>query len=149
MKTKIKKTKKKIKKEKVNGRRGPGRPKGSKNKVTVNNIVKRGPGRPKALRKLSTECDNYLAPKSFKFIGYCNKCNTIISSNDLESKFIWICPCCNKRARTSKLKEVSKIQPIEVMSQRQYLKETNIKMSDNISFQIPEIDISELKPLDI
>ena len=144
MKTKIKKIKKK-----VNGRRGPGRPKGSKNKVKVESGIKRGPGRPKALRKLSTECENYQTPKSFKFLGYCNKCKAMVSSNDLESKFIWKCPCCGKKARTSQLKVDNQKTPTEAMSQHQYLNETNIRVGDDVSVYVPCIDMSELKPLDI
>jgi len=148
MKTKKIKKMKKTKKIRVNGR-GPGRPKGSKNKVKVESVIKRGPGRPKALRKLSTECKNYQTPKSFKFLGYCNKCRTMVSSNDLESKFIWKCPCCGKKARTSQLKIDNKKMPIEFMSQHQYLNETNIKVGDDASVYVPCIDMSGLKPLDI
>jgi len=48
--------------------------------------------------------DDYKEPKSFKMLGYC-RChnNTTICTKDLVSKFIYICPACNKRARINKL----------------------------------------------
>lgn len=40
--------------------------------------------------------------KTFKYFGFC-KCGCQICSGDLESKFIYICPGCGKRARKGKL----------------------------------------------
>ena len=117
-------------------------------KNVKNDKVKKVLGGVKSLRKLSTECKDYQIPKSFKFLGYCNKCKAMISSNDLESKFIWKCPCCGKKARTNRLKTDKKI-PIESMSQHRYLNETNISVGNDISVYVPSIDMSELKPLDI
>ena len=59
--------------------------------------------------------------KTFKFIGYC-KCGCQVGSQDLESKFIYRCPGCSKRARTKKLsREKVGERPV---SRRDYMEAT-------------------------
>jgi hypothetical protein len=49
--------------------------------------------------------EGYKMPKSYKFLGYCTCENKImISSKDLISKTIYICPLCNIRQKISLLK---------------------------------------------
>lgn len=84
-----------------------GRPKGSKNKSTLlkeaaEKLVKKDEAPPKP------------PPKAFKYLGYC-KCGSMIGSTDLETKFVYICPHCNLRARTNSLK---KKQDSEVYSSK-------------------------------
>jgi len=80
-------------------------------KVPAKTPKKRGrpPGTgKKPLTVLSTECDDdYIAPKTYKFLGFCSKrtCNTMIMPLDLASKLIYVCPVCGKRERISKLKK--------------------------------------------
>jgi len=92
------------------------RPKGSLNKKTIKKIEKlkkvevkkyKKRGRPKGSKKVPVEKVVYdmSKVKRFKFLGYC-KCHTLISNNELVSKFIYVCPGCGKRNRLKKLSKV-------------------------------------------
>lgn len=111
---------KKIKKER-------GRPKGSKTKIKkpkkIKEIKKLKRGRPKKLKdsKSFTELPEIPIPKAYKFIGYCSKCYTMISSNDLISKLIYICVSCGKRAHIKILKN-KKLDSNKFQSKKDYLK---------------------------
>jgi len=70
-------------------KRKHGRPKGSKNKV----------------KKVEEKPLSNAPPKSYKFLGYCPKCFCIITSNDLETKFIYKCVRCANRDRVKSLKD--------------------------------------------
>ena len=105
-------------------KRGRGRPPGSKNKVkrviksskSTGNGNGKKRGRPKKAytesnvkRSPSWLPDDYKAPKAFKIIGYCScKERPFICTKDLISKFVYVCPICEKRARTNKLKASGK-----------------------------------------
>lgn len=59
--------------------------------------------------------------KTFKFMGYC-KCGCLIGKSDLETKFIYVCPNCGKRARVSKLvKQKDKV----ILSRKEYMETIN------------------------
>jgi hypothetical protein len=79
-----------------------GRPKGSKNKK----------------KKPSTESE-YKPPKAYRFLGLCPKCKGMIGTLDLVSKFIFVCPYCEKRARLNKLKADKPVE--EKVSKKEYL----------------------------
>jgi hypothetical protein len=100
-----------------------GRPSGSVNskkgikKVKVSKTKKRR-GRPKNIVAAKEEA--VLIPtKKSSFIGYCNRCFTIISSLDLESPQIFNCLSCGKRANINKLKKEVKREKYE--SKKEYL----------------------------
>jgi DNA-directed RNA polymerase subunit M/transcription elongation factor TFIIS len=86
-----------------------GRPGGSKNKGTGT--------------KLSTECDDYVPPKSYKFLGYCPKagCGSMIGTNDLISKMVFVCPACDNKDKISKLKSKLKNIVEKSKSKKEYL----------------------------
>jgi len=46
--------------------------------------------------------DDYEPPNKKKFLGYC-KCGNMITTGDLESKCIFICPSCKNRATKGRL----------------------------------------------
>lgn len=110
-----------------------GRPVGSKNKGPAKernpkSLKKRG--RPPKVKevKASTECDDYddyVPPKSYKFLGYCPKkgCMTIVSEQDLASKQIFVCIKCGKRDKISKL---IKERPVKTMSKKAFLQDSNM-----------------------
>ena len=50
-----------------------------------------------------------LSSRTGKTLGYCPKCASMVCTYDLETKFIYICGGCGKRARTKTLKEESAI----------------------------------------
>ena len=104
-----------------------GRPKGSKNKFKVKvstermekKVVKKL-GRPRKVvkdivKKVAKKgkskkySQNHFEEvdmsnvKTFKFLGYCPDCNSLLCTNDLEmgKKTIFICYRCNKRGRTN------------------------------------------------
>jgi len=107
---KVKKPKKikKIKKKKL------GRPKGSKKvkKTTVSKMPKKR-GRPSGSRNKNSSLallnkPEHELPKAYRLMGYCSKCNLMVGSHDLVSKFIYVCSGCNKRASIKTLKDKRK-----------------------------------------
>lgn len=90
------------------------------------NIVKRKRGRPRKIKieepkdlnteikhprnDIHTEKIDMSNVRISKFMGYCNgnKCEGMITSNDLEDgkKFIYVCPKCGKRFRENELIKV-------------------------------------------
>jgi hypothetical protein len=75
--------------------------------------------------EVSMEEGVVLSSQSGKVLGYCPKCDGIISTYDLVSKFIFVCGGCDKRARTNKLKAESKaLKGNEYSSKREYMEPT-------------------------
>lgn len=103
-----------------------GRPPKSADQKTASNSKTIGYG-----YKAYTEPDDYVPPKSHKFLGYCPKagCNSMISSLDLVSKNIFVCRVCGKRDRISKLKKQRKSKNPLPTSKRDFLNETNLQLS--------------------
>lgn len=106
-----------------------GRPKGSKNKNSI----------------LSQKNDKvekpYNPPKSHKFLGYCSKCYTIIGSNDLVSKFIYICPLCGSKKRINALKKIRANTNITT-NKKEFLRDTlNVDYHDMPGLEDPEIKL--------
>lgn len=113
-----------------------GRPKGSKNKKTIGVIGKTGKkrGRPKGSKNKNyyTQSakpkspswlgEDYKAPPSYKIIGYCPHCNTILSTKDLVSKFVFICPC-GKKDRTKKLKNMYNNKETENKTHKEWMED--------------------------
>jgi len=99
-----------------------GRPKGSSNKGNNKDNSKSNKGNKGRVKKVYEE-DDYVLPKSYKMLGYCSGrlCDCMISALDLESKFIFVCPSCGKRARTSKLKGSKKNEVPKPTSKKEYL----------------------------
>ena len=107
-----------------------GRPKGSLNKVkkaksevtVVKKYRKRGRPKGKVVKnKVAPVVYDMSKVKHFKFIGYC-KCQALITTKELQSKFIYECPSCGKRARTKKLiKEIVSDRP---KTKREYMSNT-------------------------
>jgi len=59
--------------------------------------------------------------KSSRFLGYCPKCRFLINKKDLETKLIFVCPGCGKRARIKLLqKEIRR----ENLTKKEYLENT-------------------------
>jgi len=102
-----------------------GRPKGSKNKVHKNKKAhkKCRRGRPKgSIKKVPTESYDMSNVKTYKFLGFCKKCEMQITTKELVSKFIYECPGCGKRNRIKKLlKELVKDRP---KNKKEYLDST-------------------------
>jgi ssDNA-binding Zn-finger/Zn-ribbon topoisomerase 1 len=59
--------------------------------------------------------------KSSRFLGYCPKCRFLINKKDLETKFIFVCPGCGKRAR---IKFLQKKINRENLTKKEYLENT-------------------------
>ena len=112
---KIKKPQK-IKKIKKTGNGKRGRPKGSKNKSRK---------KLDSIPDINQEEENYVPPKSHKVLGACpvRQCSFVIGSLDLESKYVFVCPSCGKRARTNKLKEIRRQEDLPT-SKKEYLSST-------------------------
>jgi len=128
-------TKSKSKKKVVTKGKKRGRPAGSKNKVIKAKAkAKDAPvkvpgkrGRPPTKKvKLSTECDDYVPPKSYKFLGYCPKkdCGMHVSEKDMVTKTIFVCIRCEKRARVSQLKQ--KVADFKPQSKKEFLSSSNL-----------------------
>lgn len=101
-------------------RRGRGRPKGSKNKkVHSIKFRKRKRGRPKKVYEAAKKIE-YPEVKPVKFLGYC-KCGFMITKKELVSKFIYLCPLCEKRNRISKLKDEKKSEIEKPKTKKEYL----------------------------
>ena len=69
------------------------------------------------------EPEGYVVPKASKFLGYC-QCDSMIVTNDLVSKFIYICKNCGKKARIKTLK--TNRPKTEYNSQREYLNDIRV-----------------------
>ena len=84
-----------------------GRRKGSLNKKNKA-IIKFKKKRDRLTKKVVKEVlplsnvSNLSNVKIYKFLGYCPKCKAIIGRGDLETKFIFSCPSCGKRARINR-----------------------------------------------
>ena len=106
-------------------------------------------GRPKGSKKQKEVKIEYKEPSAHKFLGYCNKCGAIIGSIDLESKFVWKCPGCGKRARINKLKLKAQKRDTKDISKREYLKDT-ISVHEGIEEKTENyIDFDKIKPLEM
>lgn len=121
-------------------KRSRGRPKGKKSlkkakKVKVYKGKKRG--RPaKVGAKSYTSYKNmhsetlpaeYVAPKSYKFLGYCpGKCDAMINKSDLVSKRVYVCWKCGKRKGISKLKQKTSFSKDAPTTKREFLQTTNV-----------------------
>ena len=119
VKKKVGRPKKKVAVKKVGPKKKVGRPKGSKNKVKKTSTESKGTGkkrgRPRGSKnKSSTEShkkphwlpEDYKEPKAFKLLGYCTcKDRTMITTADLVSKFCFVCPACERKLRTNKLRK--------------------------------------------
>jgi hypothetical protein len=120
--------------KKQSGGKKRGRPSGSKNKNDKNdkNDNKNGNKNKKPKWKMKSSKDmkdvdpNYVPPKSYKVLGYCPRksCHLCINTSDLVTKFIFVCPKCGKRARTSKLMENNPFSRGPI-SKREFLGTTN------------------------
>ena len=118
-------------------KRKVGRPKGSKNKKhkkhfkypkkvakkTFNNPfykkkIKRG--RPKGSQNKKTLAGSQLHISKSRFQGYCPKCRFMISSLDLVSKFIFVCPGCGERASIKSLRKILKNEEDRPTSKKDY-----------------------------
>lgn len=100
-----------------------GRPRKFKKRVSRKSKGKKL-GRPRKCRGVQEACTescDVSNVKKFKFLGYC-KCENLISTKELVSKFIFECPVCGKRSRISKLqKELKRDRP---SSKKEYLDST-------------------------
>lgn len=97
-----------------------GRPKGSKNKKKWIKVGHRRPGSPKGSKNKQKE--DLSGVKIGKALGYCSKCEMGIMEYDLVTRFIYICPRCQVRARVSTLKlALNRIRPT---SKKEYLENT-------------------------
>jgi len=91
-----------------------------KNKVEIK--VKKKLGRP----KLKDSGTGYSKPKypevaPVKFLGYCKKCDGMITRKDLVSIRVSVCPTCGKRSGLNKLVKVKKEVKEKHSSKREYL----------------------------
>ena len=118
-------------------KRGPGRPKGSKNKTRKlkKSKPKRGRGRPPKVRRgrpkgsknrktIERERQEELKEagvKVSKYVGECGYCDFSIGSFDLIKKSMYLCPGCGRKARVTKLK-MQKIEA-EKMDKNEFLKD--------------------------
>lgn len=126
---------KKFKKIKIVHKKGRrGRPKGSKNKQKKYKM-ENGP-------KMAEVPNDYKIPPTKKFLGYC-KCGSIISSSDLESTYVFICPACDWRSKTKNLKK-GRATEDGVKSKKEYLqelKEISVKFHDMPALETTAEDI--------
>ena len=105
------------------------------NKKRVTKKKKVAPG--KMNLKVFEEPEDYVMPKTYKFLGWCPKrsCNCMISTKDLVpgKKTIYLCPSCNKRDRISRLRTESNIQ--RAKSKKDFLSQSNslyVKNKDDL-----------------
>lgn len=81
-----------------------------------------------------------------KFLGYCPKCDVMVSSRDMISKFIYECSCCNHRARLKTLLAGKKNAIEKPESQKRYLKETNVNVNKSDIIPVDyTIDVTKFK----
>jgi len=127
------KTKKTAVKKKV------GRPKGStkkskksgKSEKAIKELTKKNTKivlKPKPKYKTPSQYtnlpDDYVEPKSQKFAGYCPKCDMCLTTKDV-SKGIYECVGCgSKRNKKFLLKESKAQSEKEMLTKKQYLRET-------------------------
>lgn len=126
-----------------------GRPKGSKNKVHKKKLGrprKCRRGRPKGTTKkvVCTESYDMSKVKKFKFLGYCKKCEALISSKELVKKTIYECPCCHKRDRVTRL--LNELEREKPKSKKEYLDSTiHASHIETLPLNDVSIDPSDLK----
>lgn len=116
-----------------------GRPKGSLNK-------KGRKIRKVKCRKNKVKKEVVLPPsnvKKSKFLGYCPKCRSIVTKKDLESKFIFNCFSCGKRARIKMLKESMSTEKTP-MTKKEYL-EHSVNAEHIDMPPLHDLDPGELK----
>jgi predicted RNA-binding Zn-ribbon protein involved in translation (DUF1610 family) len=109
------------------GRNKMGRRKGSKNNThrKIHKKVKGRRGRPKGPAKKKaapTELHDMSNVKTYKFLGFCKKCEFQISKKELVSKTIYECPSCGKKDKISKL--IKKLSTEKPKSKKEYLEST-------------------------
>jgi hypothetical protein len=152
-------------------KRGRGRPKGSKNKTTKKKVVmlddkpKRGRGRPKGSKnKRDSKNRKKLTPKQLreqirkdlrgvnvgKILGYCPKCDNIISSKEMVSMRTILCNRCEKKHTIKSLREEpawkKRRQMLDGLSKKEYLEDTVGADHHDMPANVPE---EEIKPEDI
>ena len=102
-------------------------------------------GRPKGKKKYP----QYVKPtvpkvrtKMSMSMGYC-KCGAIICKLDLETRFIYNCPSCGKRARVNKLRK--SMDTGAPKSKKEYLEGGGITITDYIPLRDASIDPKHLR----
>ena len=137
-KNKIQKVKE-VKKSVQKGLVKRGRPKGSKNSVKI--MGKRG--RPKKIIEQARNEDltNVI---TYKFLGFCPKCEIMIGNTDLEKgkKTVIICPACHTRNKMNKLLVTKKTQRDKPKSKKEFL-------SDIVAVTYDHEEVSYVKKVDI
>lgn len=114
-----------------------------KKKVKVVLEVKhRKRGRPKKVVAI-VEKKVFPVVKAVKFLGYC-RCEFMITTKELLSKFIFECPGCGKRNRTSKLKKALKVED-KPKTKKEYLESTIHAPYVSMSTHDENIDPKSLK----
>ena len=108
-----------------------GRPKGSKNKIQKEKVIKyvrSKRGRPKGSKnKIKEDLSRIKISTS---LGHCS-CKTVITCHDLINKHKYICPHCDKEAKTSELVHTLNKDRVQ-MSKKEYLENTiNAKHIDS------------------
>jgi len=95
-------------------------------KGLLKDILKRGARKPKQTRKKGKKVEEpevvYVAPKSYKIVGYCPKCDMFISTKDFESKMIFSCVRCGiRKHKKYLLNDQQRLAKAEKISKKQYL----------------------------
>ena len=112
-----------------------GRPKGSKNKKTLNKNKKHT-----YIGFRLDEPEGYKQPKNHKFIGYCPECDLFLTTKDLISKMVFKCPCGLRKHKKYIKSESDRVKQLEkVSSKKEYLKSGLFVEKGNESEIIPEI----------
>jgi len=92
----------------------------------------------KKAKKVEEPEEVYVAPKSYKIVGCCPKCNMFVSTKDFESKMIFSCVRCGTRKHKkyiialeseSKSKSESKSVKKYKKSKKKYLQEARTNNS--------------------
>jgi len=81
-------------------------------------------GRPKKAYTETQETSVVSNVKTFKFLGYCLKCNFMLYTGDKVSKIMVVCPSCGKKLRVSVLRKVRKIESEKPKNKKEYLEST-------------------------
>ena len=81
--------------------------------------------------------------KSYKFLGYCKKCSSLITEKEMISKTVYNCPSCNKQDKVKKLSQESNAE--KFTSKKDYLQSVihtgHVEALPNNPHQLGEKDL--------
>lgn len=113
-----------------------------KKKVVKEKAASTVKAKAKKIKVVDIEVDDYKPPRTYKIVGYCPKCDIMLSKKDFVSKMIFECPCgCRKHKKYLRLisKRDRKRKVSQAISKNQYLKEAK-----SVKYAAPDHHASNL-----